>query len=141
LGPFDLTVGWASVSVESVAADFISGDSSQMNSREVQELVEVVEDEVNNGGFHQFFYNNAGDNTEETIQALEAIGATQMADIVRRAAAMFPGGMPPKNRFSRQGVLLENFPRAEAFKSLDDEFFAYPENLTSLLDRYKSLAR
>ena len=48
-----------------------------MDSREIQELVEAVEDEVNNGGFHQFFYNNAGDNTEETIQALEAIGATR----------------------------------------------------------------
>ncbi len=110
-----------------------------MNSRQVQELVDAVEDEVNNGGFHQFFYNNAGDNTEETIQALEAIGATRIADIVRRAAAMFPGGMPPKDRFSRQDILLEKFPRAEAFKSLDDEFFAYPDNLASLIASYKSL--
>jgi hypothetical protein len=112
-----------------------------MNSREVQELVDALEDEVNNGGFHQFFFNNAGDNTEETIQALEAIGAARMADIVRRAAAMFPGGMPPKDRFLRQDVLLENFPRAEAFKSLDDEFFAYPENLASLIAGYNSLPR
>ena len=112
-----------------------------MDSREIQELVEAVEDEVNNGGFHQFFYNNAGDNTEETIQALEAIGATRMADIVRRAEDMFPGVMSPKDRFSRQNVLLENFPRAESFQSLDDEFLAYAENLRSLVARYKSLAK
>ena len=109
-----------------------------MNAQEVQEVVEAAEDEINNGGFHQFFYNNAGDSTEDTIQALEAIGASKTAEIVRRAAAMFPGGMPPKDRLARQNVLLENFPRAEAFKSLNDEFFSYPENLASLVANYKS---
>ena len=64
-----------------------------------------------------------------------------MADIVRRAEDMFPGVMSPKDRFSRQNVLLENFPRAESFQSLDDEFLAYAENLRSLVARYKSLAK
>jgi hypothetical protein len=63
-----------------------------------------LEDEVNNGGFHQFFYNDAGNNTLQTIQALEAVGAAKIAAIVKRAA-MFPGGMPPKDRFARQDVL------------------------------------
>jgi hypothetical protein len=110
-----------------------------MDTQEVADLIEAVEGEVNNGGFHQFFYNNAGDSTTmETIQALQTIGAAKMADIVRRAAAMFPGGMPPKARLARQEVLLEKFPRAEAFKALNDEFFAYPDNLADLLAKYKS---
>lgn len=111
-----------------------------MDTQEVVDLVNAVEGEVNNGGFHQFFYNNAGDNTMETIQALEIIGAKNMADIVRRAAAMFPGGMPPKDRFARQDVLLEKYPRAEAFESLNDEFFAYPDDVARLLAKYKSAA-
>jgi hypothetical protein len=110
----------------------------KMDTQEVVDLVNSVEGEVNNGGFHQFFYNNAGDNTIETIQALEIIGAKNMADIVRRAAAMFPGGMPPKDRFARQDVLLEKYPRAEAFESLNDEFFAYPDDVARLLAKYKS---
>ncbi|MGA3195898.1 MAG: DMP19 family protein [Terriglobales bacterium] len=109
-----------------------------MDKQEVTDLIDAVEGEVNNGGFHQFFYNNAGNNTMETIQALETIGATKMADIVRRAAAMFPSGMPPKDRFARQDVLMEKFPRAEDFESLNNEFFAYPEDLARLLASYKS---
>jgi hypothetical protein len=112
----------------------------RVDKQEVVDLVNAVEGEVNNGGFHQFFYNNAGDNTMETIQALETIGAKNMADIVRRAAALFPGDMPPKDRFARQDVLLEKYPRAEAFESLNDEFFAYPDDVAHLLARYKAAA-
>jgi penicillin V acylase-like amidase (Ntn superfamily) len=81
-----------------------------VDTQEVVDLVNAVEGEVNNGGFHQFFYNNAGDNTMETIQALEIIGAKNMANIVRRAAAMFPGGTPPKDRFARQDVSVRKVP-------------------------------
>jgi penicillin V acylase-like amidase (Ntn superfamily) len=109
-----------------------------MDAQEVADVVRALEDEVNNGGFHQFFYNNAGNYTTQAIQALEAIGAAKMAGIVRRAAAMFPGGMPPKDRFARQDVLLENFPRAEAFEALNNEFYAYPDDLAGLLANYKS---
>ena len=49
---------------------------------EVVDLIDALEGEVNNGGFHQYFYNSAGDRTAETIQALEIIGAFAMADIV-----------------------------------------------------------
>jgi len=105
---------------------------------EVVDLINALEGEVNNGGFHQYFYNSAGDRTAGTIQALEIIGAVVMADIVKRAAQKFPYGMPPKNRFERQDVLLETYPNAEAFQALDDEFYQYPENLAALVTKYKS---
>jgi len=107
-----------------------------MDTQRVVELIGALEGEVNNGGFHQFFYNNAGDDTAETIKALEAIGAAKMADIVKRAASMFPGGMPPKDRFPRQDILLEKFPHAVAFQELDEEFYGYPDDLRALLTRY-----
>jgi hypothetical protein len=108
-----------------------------MDTEEVAVLVEALEGEVNNGGFHQFFYNSAGDNTMETIQALETIGAAAMADIVKRAAAMFPGKMPPKDRFPRQDVLLENFPDSAAFRELDEEFYKYPDDLSRMLTKFR----
>jgi len=102
-------------------------------------LVMALEDEVNNGGFHQFFYNSAGDETAEMIQALEAIQATKMADIVKRAAAKFPGGMPPKDRFARQDLLLDSVsPDADVFTDLNNEFFAYPDDLAALRKKYES---
>ncbi len=109
-----------------------------MDQREVATLIENLEAEINNGGFDQFFYNSAGDNTAEAIQALETIGANRMADIVKRAASKFPGNMPPKDRFVRQELLLDISPNAEAFEDLDAECYGYPDNLSDLLAKYKA---
>jgi Domain of unknown function (DUF4375) len=105
---------------------------------EVADLIDALEREVNNGGFHQYFYNSAGDRTAETIHALEIIEAFAMADIVKRAAQKFPYGLPPKNRFERQDALLEVYPNAAAFRALDEEFYQYPDNLAALITKYKS---
>lgn len=110
-----------------------------MDRREVTNVIENLEAEVNNGGFDQFFYNSAGDKTAETIQALETIGAVAMADILKRAAAKFPGNMPPRDRFARQEVLLQISPDAEAFEELDGEFYGYPDDLADLLANYNIL--
>jgi hypothetical protein len=109
-----------------------------MDKTQVTHLIDELEGEVNNGGFHQYFYNSAGDNTAETIPAVEAIGALHMADILRRAAAKFPGGMPLAERFARQDVLLELFPNSTAFEDLDNEFYAYPNDLNALLKKFVS---
>jgi hypothetical protein len=61
-----------------------------------------------------------------------------MADIVKRAASRFPGGMPPKDRFARQDVLLEKFPHAAAFEDLDEEFYRYPDDLSDIPAKYSS---
>jgi hypothetical protein len=46
-----------------------------MDRDETITFIDDLEAEVNNGGFHQYFYNSAGDNTAEAIRALEEIGA------------------------------------------------------------------
>ena len=105
-----------------------------MTPDRVYELVREWEDEVNNGGFHQFFYNSSGDDTAETIQALEIIGADKMADILMRAVARFRDGAVPKERFARQRVL----PEPSTLVDLDMEFYAYPDDLAELLAEYKN---
>lgn len=108
-----------------------------LSADEVLSLIDALEGEVSNGGFHQYFYNSAGDRTAETIQALELVGAFAVADIVRRAAQKFPYGIPPKNRFARQDILLEAYPSAAPFRELEEEFYKYPDNLRVLLTKYK----
>jgi hypothetical protein len=104
----------------------------------VAELVGELEGELNNGGFHQFFYNSAGDDTEEIIRALQLIGATKAADIVKRAASKFPGEMPPVDRLARQDLLLDTVaPSGDEFRDLDEEFYSYPDDLSGLLGRYE----
>ena len=108
-----------------------------MTSTEISSLVNELEDQVNNGGFHQFFNNSSGDDTAETVEALEAIGAAQVAGILIRAASKFPGNMPPKDRTQRLEVLWGRFPKTDEFGALDAEFFAYPEDLSGLVAAYK----
>ncbi len=94
----------------------------------------ALEDEVNNGGFHQYFFNSSGDTAFFVVEALEKIGATRAARIVRAANAVFPGGIPPSDQSARQCLLdsLDDDQRAR-LERLDDEFYAYPDDLTALL--------
>jgi predicted nucleic acid-binding Zn-ribbon protein len=129
------TCGWESLDNPHDVTELAE---NQLSMDEVVDLIDALEGEVNNGGFHQYFYNSAGDRTAEAIQALEIVGAFAMADIVKKAAQKFPFGMPPKGRFERQDVLLEAYPNAAAFRALDEEFYRYPDNLAALIATYKS---
>jgi len=55
-----------------------------------------------------------------------------MAEIVN-------SGMPPHVRFARQHVLPDHFPKANAFRELDHEFYGYPDTLADLLKKYDAL--
>lgn len=96
-----------------------------------------LEGDVNNGGFHQYFFNSSGDTAFAVVDALEAIGAEQAARIVARASGIFPGSAPPRDREERQALLASFGPEQEAaLARLDEEFFGYPDNLTELLHAY-----
>jgi hypothetical protein len=95
-------------------------------------LIWELEAEVNNGGFHQFFFNSAGDHAAGTAGALRRIGAQRAAYIVERATSLFPDG-PPADRSVRQDVLEEVDPDLALFEELDSEFYEYPDDLTTLL--------
>ena len=128
------TCGWESLDNPH---EVIQLAESQLSVHEGVDLIDALEGEVSNGGFHQYFYNSAGDKTAETIEALEIVGALAMADILKRVAQRFPCGMPPKNRFERQDILLA-YPSAASFRELDEEFYKYPDNLAALVTKYKS---
>ena len=106
-----------------------------MTHNDIQRLIGRLEAEVNNGGFDQFFFNSAGDDAAPTIQALELIGATKTAAIVRRACRKFPGGMPPADRERRQELLLGvvSHGTSDAFEAEDEEFYVYEEDLSALV--------
>ena len=114
-----------------------SGDVTPTHD-EVERLVAELEAEVNNGGFDQYFFNSAGDETVATIEALEVIAANKTAAIVRRACAKFPGGMPPSDRDARQTLLEEVSPDGHAFEAEDDAFSAYEDGLSALVASHAS---
>jgi Domain of unknown function (DUF4375) len=110
--------------------------SRRLSRAQVVRLVELCMGEVNNGGFNQFFYNSTGNETAEIIQALETIGAPKLADIVKRAAAKFPGGRPPKDRLARGRLLQRIDPEIKVFERLDKEFFLTPDDWEGRLEKY-----
>lgn len=99
-------------------------------------IIVTLEAEVNNGGFSQFYFNSAGSIANEAPTALDRIGAPIMAGIVIRANANF-GSNVPLEQVARQTKLEKLEGTSEDFfDELDDEFLAYPEDLTNLLQQY-----
>jgi hypothetical protein len=74
----------------------------------------------------------------ETPELNQVLKDLQAALHEQRAANRFPAGMPPKDRFARQDVLLEKFSDAVEFRDLDEEFYLYPDDLSGLLSKYRS---
>src|SRR5512139_1031136 len=81
------------------------GFSALSPNEQVFLLVWSLEAEVNNGGFHQLFFNSTGDRFAEIADALRTIGAVQMAAIVDRATNVLGTQSLSPNRLLRQEQL------------------------------------
>src|SRR5690349_17537249 len=64
--------------------------------------LDKLEQEVNNGGFEQYFRNASGDNAVVTPAALRTLGASQVASIVEKALELFPNQQPSRIRDERE---------------------------------------
>lgn len=84
-------------------------------------LIEILEMEVNNGGFDLYFVNSYGGYIDETIAALDKIGSVVFKNVLQKAKKRYPGGFIPKDRSKRVDLLMN----AEGlFDELDGEFYA-----------------
>ncbi len=63
-----------------------------------------LRDEVNNGGFSQYFSNTAGDGFADALEAATETGNTELSDLLGRAAAVL-GAPVPADRAARQARL------------------------------------
>lgn len=106
------------------------------NALRFEEIVGVgvwlLEAEVNNGGFDQYYFNSAGDLAVPTVDALRIIGASRTASLLAAANSEFPNLVPPANRDARQRALDEIRDSAR-FGALATEFYQGLEDLTALL--------
>jgi hypothetical protein len=111
----------------------------QSAPQKVFSAIWAVESEVNNGGFAQYFFNDSRESASFVVEALETIGAPKTAAICKRAiATAFPEGLSQAAEIIRS--VAAEFPDEilESLEPLDQEFFAYPHNLTDLLFAYVS---
>lgn len=96
--------------------------------------VEMLEAEINNGGFDQYFYNTSGDYYSESLQAYKTIGAHKTVKIIEEAFKLFPVNPIPKDNEKRQDI-LENVDKetSKKWNALEDKFYEYEENIGGLL--------
>lgn len=103
-------------------------------------LCDALESKVNNDGIYGFILESYGHWAPETVDALETIGAPKTADILRRAIALLPDGVCPKDNIERETILLDNDDYySEAYGVLDEEFYACPDG--DLQGLYAAYAR
>jgi hypothetical protein len=101
-------------------------------------LILELESEVNNGGFHQYFYNSSGTLAPNVVDALKTIGAETTADIVQRAInavvdTITSWSDDAGRQASLNRLLLET---RRILEDLDQQYYACPEDLTPLLYNY-----
>jgi hypothetical protein len=96
-------------------------------------VTQLLEAEVNNGGFDQFFRNSSGNLSKEIVAAFTRIGAVKTAAICEKAISVFPSPVPATQE-ERNRLLTEE---TEAIlDKYDDEFYHSEENLDALNKQY-----
>jgi hypothetical protein len=100
---------------------------------------QVLEGEVDNGGFSQFFFNSSAEFTYEARDGFWLIGARQTAQVVVDAIALEMEKGTPYSRFPDSFTyhqdLGERYDYAD-YTDLEDHFYARPENLSRLRIKY-----
>ncbi|WP_439128383.1 DMP19 family protein [Polaribacter sp.] len=94
--------------------------------------IDVLESNVTEGGFIQFFFNSSGQFTHEIFQAYLAIKAEKTVDILTKAIFLFPEIPVPKNIHLRRKILMEKESNIDLWDDLDREFDKYEDNIIAL---------
>ena len=105
--------------------------------------VALFRNEVNNGGFHQYFFNSSGSYYEYAEKGLVAVGALHTLDLLRQAKeVVFPGVPVPVDTEVRRNLLpvfepdSPNPEWSRVLNGLDQRFYANTDNLTPRLEAF-----
>ena len=100
--------------------------------------VGLLEGEVYNGGFHQYFFNSSGDSYPYAIEGLEAIGAPQALLLLRKAKQILFGFADPPRDTKQRRVVLRSVEEScqERLSALDSLFWKDPDSLVAKLQQF-----
>jgi hypothetical protein len=104
-------------------------------SRQAIYMIWVLEAEVNNGGYNQFYFNSSGQFYKQLPDALKLVGANKFADLTKRANDTFEKENPKITQ--HQDGTIEGFSKSyddNPLNKFDDEFYDLykTENLQQL---------
>jgi hypothetical protein len=89
--------------------------------------------EVENGGLAQYLFNSHGGEGMLAVEALQEMGASQLASDLRAALASLPGGHPAATQDERQAQIDALDPDALTLERFDDAFYAAERSLKELM--------
>lgn len=104
-------------------------------SRQAIYMIWLLEGEVNNGGYNQFYFNSSGQFYKHLPDALKLVGANKFADLTKRANDIFEKENPKITQ--HQDGTLEGFSKSyddNPLNKFDDEFYGLykTENLQQI---------
>ncbi len=96
-------------------------------------LVGLLEGDVNNGGFSQYFWNTEGQHAAATVDVLKRIGAKATVSLLRRAMKLY--GAPPSDDLDEWYDRLERVDseHEDVLAELDEHFYEGVDDLPVLV--------
>jgi len=105
--------------------------------------VALLRNEINNGGFDQYFFNSSGSYYDYAEKGLVAVGAVQTLELLRQAKdIVFPTIPVPVDTEVRRNLLpvvepdSPNPEWARKLNELDHRFYGDSDNLTARLEAF-----
>jgi Domain of unknown function (DUF4375) len=121
----------------------VAASTDSSDAEKLYWTVALLRNEVNNGGFHQYFFNSSGSYYEYGEKGLVTLGALQTLDLLRQAKEIvFPGVSVPADTEIRRNLLPVVEPDspspewARKLDELDQRFYANADNLTPRLEAF-----
>jgi HEAT repeat protein len=94
-------------------------------------------DEVRNGGFLQYFFNNSGDHWRDAAAGLEAIGATGDRQLFDEVLGFFKDRAPSENRDARHAEIAAIAKQKDRpLEKVEKEFYKYSDSREVLLNEF-----
>ena len=96
------------------------------------------ENQINNGGFCQYFVNSSSDVVHQTVDSLRIIGANATADMLQKAIDQFPNKTVPNTYETRMAIFSQLDDTAyNIWEELNQKFYTNPpDDLTALNFEY-----
>jgi hypothetical protein len=99
--------------------------------------VYMLDSEVNNGGFSQFFFNSSGNHWQEAMNGLKSFGMVERAAMFQKVLDLFEANGPSTDRSVRQTELSNAFRKYEKeFSKFDSGYYKLQENVEVMSLRF-----
>ncbi len=98
----------------------------------------ILEGEVNNGGFHQYFWNTEGKHAQMALAGYRMVGAKAYANITERAIETYETEKKQQQKFKDKGTVDAFSESNEESKldALDNEFYKLKEDVSAMRVKY-----